>query len=179
MPLGGGGGGVPEMLSVSTSGCLHWFELYLNLHCWFGKHCRHLLTGAACAPVAFLQGCTFRLSQDREVWRVLTTASDVGIVTQGPGGSGSPASVTQRWCVLIVSHSQNSSKREQSLWLQNSPTPSFRQIQHNREHNTIGTHFIILEMARCGALCCIPPIGGCGVSWAIRPMRYRLTILQK
>ena len=48
-------------------------------------------------PLDAQQCSTQSLSRDRRVWGLLSTTSDVGNVTQGPGGSGSP-SATREWC---------------------------------------------------------------------------------
>ena len=52
------------------------------------------------------------------------------------------------WNVLIFTPSQNGPWGEQTLWRQKLYRyPSSAKTQHNQEHNTMGSHSIIFEMA--------------------------------
>uniref|UniRef100_A0A7S4CZJ5 Secreted protein n=1 Tax=Eutreptiella gymnastica TaxID=73025 RepID=A0A7S4CZJ5_9EUGL len=80
-----------------------------------------LPAGAASAPSAWpprrrWQCVAQNLSRDREVWRALTTTNDVGIVTRGPGGSGSPSVTHQRRAACPGSQSAGEGVARSLAW---------------------------------------------------------------
>ena len=88
-------------------------------------------------------------------WWVATKHQRVDAIVKKKKGVSVLMAPPDTWTALIFIPSQNGPSGEQTLAQKLSKHPSFPEPQQNQQHNTIGTHFIILlkwPLAHCGPL---------------------------